>query len=218
MDCERIRDLMVLVLFDEAEPEQRVLVGGHVERCEACRDYYAELRAAAALLERMPRFEPPRRRRRRLRPRLARATRAAAAAAVVLMSRRKAAELDLEPFAAIRCYSSGGVDPAYMGLGPVPAVRRALRRAGLSLEDMDLVEINEAFAAQAIACMRELGLSKEEVNPHGSGISLGHPIGASGARMVVSAMYDMRRRGLRRAILAMCIGGGQGMAMVLERD
>ncbi len=86
MDCERIRDLMVLVLFDEAEPEQRVLVGGHVERCEACRDYYAELRAAAALLERMPRFEPPRRRRRRLRPRLARATRAAAAAAVVLVA------------------------------------------------------------------------------------------------------------------------------------
>ncbi|MBE9505365.1 MAG: acetyl-CoA C-acetyltransferase, partial [Chloroflexi bacterium] len=114
-----------------------------------------------------------------------------AAAAVVMMSREKADALGLKPMVTLRAFSSGGVDPKYMGLGPIPAVRKALARAGLGVDDLDLVELNEAFAAQAIACVRELGFSWEKTNPHGSGISLGHPIGCTGARQVVTAMYDM---------------------------
>jgi acetyl-CoA C-acetyltransferase len=140
-----------------------------------------------------------------------------AAAAVVLMSREKADQLGLDPVVSIKSYASGAVDPAYMGLGVIPSVRKALEKAGLSVEDMDIVELNEAFAAQAIACMRELGLSLENTNVNGSGISLGHPIGCTGARLVVTIMHEMQRRELDWGLVTMCIGGGQGMAAVLSR-
>jgi acetyl-CoA C-acetyltransferase len=140
-----------------------------------------------------------------------------AAAAVVLMSKEKAEQLGLEPWATIRSYASGAVDPAYMGLGPIPAVRKALKQAGMTIDDMDVIELNEAFAAQAIACMRELNLSLDNTNVRGSGISLGHPIGCTGARLTVTILHEMRRRDLHTGLVTMCIGGGQGMAMVLER-
>jgi len=140
-----------------------------------------------------------------------------AAAAVVLMSREKADQLGLDPVVSIKSYASGAVDPAYMGLGVVPSVRKALDRPGLSVEDMDVIELNEAFAAQAIACMRELGLSLDNTNVHGSGVSLGHPIGCTGARLVVTIMHEMQRRDLDWGLVTMCIGGGQGMAAVLGR-
>ncbi len=140
-----------------------------------------------------------------------------AAAAVVLMSREKAEELGQKILGVIRSYASGGVDPAYMGLGPIPAVRKALAKAELEVKDLDVVELNEAFAAQAIACIRELGFDLEKTNPRGSGIALGHPIGATGTRQVVTLLHEMKRRGLKRGLVTMCIGGGQGMAMVIER-
>jgi acetyl-CoA C-acetyltransferase len=140
-----------------------------------------------------------------------------AAAAVLVMSRAKAKELGLEPWVTIKSYAGGGVDPAYMGLGPIPASRKALQRAGMTVKDLDLVELNEAFAVQAIASMRELGLTLDNTNPNGSGISLGHPIGATGARMLVTAMYEMKRENRKNALITMCIGGGQGMAMVVEK-
>jgi acetyl-CoA C-acetyltransferase len=140
-----------------------------------------------------------------------------AAAAVVLMSREKADQLGLEPLVSLKSYASGAVDPAYMGLGVVPSVRKALDRAGLSVKDMDVIELNEAFASQAIACMRELGLTTENTNVLGSGISLGHPIGCTGARLVVTIMHEMLRSGLEWGMVTMCIGGGQGMAAVLSR-
>ncbi|MFC2050304.1 acetyl-CoA C-acetyltransferase [Chloroflexota bacterium] len=140
-----------------------------------------------------------------------------AAAAVVLMSKDKAKELRLEPSGVIKSYASGGVDPAYMGLGPIPAVKKALERAGISIKDLDIIELNEAFASQAIACMRELGLSTENTNIRGSGISLGHPIGCTGARLVVTILHEMKRQNLHLGLVTMCIGGGQGMAMVVER-
>jgi acetyl-CoA C-acetyltransferase len=133
------------------------------------------------------------------------------------MKREKAEELGLPILGIIRSYASGGVDPAYMGLGPVPAVKKALRKAGLSIQDLDIIELNEAFAAQAIACMRELNLGLEKTNPLGSGIALGHPIGATGTRQVVTMLHHMKRMGLRRGLVTLCIGGGQGMAMVIER-
>jgi acetyl-CoA C-acetyltransferase len=140
-----------------------------------------------------------------------------AAAAVVLMSLQKAKELNLTPLGIIKSYASGGVDPAYMGLGPVPAVRRALDRAGIGIKDLDVIELNEAFASQAIACMRELGLSTDNTNVRGSGVSLGHPIGCTGARLVVTILHEMKRQNLHRGLVTMCIGGGQGMAMVIQR-
>jgi acetyl-CoA C-acetyltransferase len=140
-----------------------------------------------------------------------------AAAAVVLMSAEKARELGLQPIVTIKSFASGAVDPAYMGIGVVPAVRKAIKRAGVGIETVDVFELNEAFASQAIACMRELKLGTEKVNPHGSGISLGHPIGCTGARLLVTIMHDMKRRNLKRGLISMCIGGGQGMAMVVER-
>jgi acetyl-CoA C-acetyltransferase len=140
-----------------------------------------------------------------------------AAAAVLVMSRAKAKELGLEPMVTIKSYAGGGVDPAYMGLGPIPASRRALLHAGLTVKDIDVVELNEAFAAQAIASMRELGLSLDNTNPNGSGISLGHPIGASGARILVTTMYEMKNENWKTGLITMCIGGGQGIAMVVER-
>ena len=133
------------------------------------------------------------------------------------MSREKAEELGLEPWATIKSYASGGVDPAYMGLGLVPAVKKALEKGGLTIQDMDVIELNEAFAAQVVACMRELGLSLDNTNVHGGGISLGHPLGCTGARLVVTILHEMRRRNLKLGLVTMCIGGGQGMAMVLER-
>jgi acetyl-CoA C-acetyltransferase len=140
-----------------------------------------------------------------------------AAAAVVLMSREKAKQLGLEPLVSIKSHASGAVDPAYMGLGVVPSVRKALDKASLTVEDMDVIELNEAFAAQAIACMRELGLSLDNTNVHGGGISLGHPIGCTGARLMVTIMHEMKRRDLKWGLVTMCIGGGQGMAAVVGR-
>ncbi|OAT81729.1 acetyl-CoA C-acetyltransferase [Desulfotomaculum copahuensis] len=139
-----------------------------------------------------------------------------AAAAVVLMSREKAAQLGLKPWLTIRSWASGGVDPAYMGVGPIPAVRKALHKAGITAANLDVIELNEAFASQAIACMRELDLSMEKTNPLGSGISLGHPIGCTGARLMVTIMHEMKRQSLHYGLVTMCIGGGQGMAMVVE--
>jgi acetyl-CoA C-acetyltransferase len=139
------------------------------------------------------------------------------AAAVLVMSADKAKELGLAPFVKIKAFAAGGLDPAYMGLGPIPAVRKVLKAAGLELGDIDMIELNEAFAAQAIGCMRELGLKTDRPNELGSGISLGHPIGATGARQMVTAMNHMRRKGYRTGLITMCIGGGMGMAMIVER-
>ncbi len=140
-----------------------------------------------------------------------------AAAAVLLMSADKAREMGLTPIVKIRAFASGGLDPAYMGLGPVPAVRRVLAQTGMGLGDIDLIELNEAFAAQAIGCMRELDIAVDRPNPLGSGISLGHPIGCTGARQMVTAMHHMQRLGLGAGLISMCIGGGMGMAMIVTR-
>jgi acetyl-CoA C-acetyltransferase len=140
-----------------------------------------------------------------------------AAAAVLLMSAHKAKELGLETIVKIKAFAAGGVDPAYMGLGPVPAVRKVLNTAGMTLDDIDMIELNEAFAAQAIGCMRELGIENDRPNELGSGISLGHPIGCTGARQMVTGMYHMQRKGYKTGIICMCIGGGMGMAMIVER-
>ncbi len=141
-----------------------------------------------------------------------------AAAALLLMSAEKAENLGLEPLARIRAYSSAGIDPAFMGLGPVPAVRKIMDREKLTMGDFGAVELNEAFASQAIACLRELGCDPERTNMLGSGISIGHPIGCSGARILVTLMHHMRRSGHDLGLASLCIGGGQGMAMVLERS
>jgi acetyl-CoA C-acetyltransferase len=114
-------------------------------------------------------------------------------------------------------YSHAGVPPRIMGMGPVPAVRAVLERTGLKIDEIDLFEVNEAFAAQALAVVRELGLPAERTNPNGSGVSLGHPIGATGAILTVKALYELRRTGGRYALVTMCIGGGQGIAAILER-
>ena len=139
-----------------------------------------------------------------------------AAAAVLLMKEEECAQLGLTPVARILGFASGAVDPAYMGLGPVPAVKKALKIAGMSLDDVNLIELNEAFASQAIACIRELGVSLDRTNIYGSGISLGHPIGCTGARLVVTLLHAMKRNNARYGLATMCIGGGQGMAMVFE--
>jgi len=141
-----------------------------------------------------------------------------AAAAVLLMSKEKAKALKLEPLGTIRSYASGGVDPAYMGLGPIPAVRKAFKKANVSLNDIGLIELNEAFASQAIACLRELKFDLEKTNVNGSGISLGHPIGCTGARLIVTLLHEMKRRKVNLGLAALCIGGGQGMAMIVERS
>ena len=140
-----------------------------------------------------------------------------AAAAVLMMSADKAKELGLEPIVKIKAFAAGGVDPAYMGLGPVPAVRKVLKAAGMTLNDIDMIELNEAFASQAIGCMRELGIETDRPNELGSGISLGHPIGCTGARQMVTGMNHMQRKGYNTGLITMCIGGGMGMAMVVER-
>lgn len=140
-----------------------------------------------------------------------------AAAAVLLMSKEKAEQLQLEPLVKVTSYASGAIDPAYMGLGPIPAVKKALEKAKLTIDDIDVIELNEAFASQAIACMRELKMDEEKTNPLGSGISLGHPIGCTGARLLVTIAHEMRRKNHKYGLVTMCIGGGQGMAMVVER-
>ncbi|MBW2219483.1 MAG: acetyl-CoA C-acyltransferase, partial [Deltaproteobacteria bacterium] len=129
----------------------------------------------------------------------------------------KAEELGLEPIVKIKGFSSGGLDPAYMGLGPVPAVKKVLQQTGMTIDDIQMIELNEAFASQAIGCMRELGLENDRPNELGSGISLGHPIGCTGARQVVSGIYHMKRMQYTTGLITMCIGGGMGMAMVVER-
>ncbi|MBC2705938.1 acetyl-CoA C-acetyltransferase [Desulfobacula sp.] len=140
-----------------------------------------------------------------------------AAAAVLLMSEEKADELGLEKLAKIKSFSAGGLDPAYMGLGPVPAVKKVLKQTGMSIDDIDLIELNEAFAAQAIGCMRELNIDVERPNELGSGVSLGHPIGCTGARQMVTAINQMKRKSYSTGLISMCIGGGMGMAMIIER-
>jgi len=140
-----------------------------------------------------------------------------AAAALVIMSAEKAKELGLKPMATIRSYASGGVDPAFTGLGAVPATKKALKLAGLSLKDIDYIELNEAFASQAIGVMRELGFDYQKANFRGSGISLGHPIGCTGARIMVTLLHEMIRRDYHFGLATLCIGGGQGMATVVER-
>ncbi len=140
-----------------------------------------------------------------------------AAAAVLLMSRKKAVALGLEPLAEIKAFASGGLDPAYMGLGPVPAVRKVLQQTGMAISDIDMIELNEAFASQAIACCRELNLPEERPNELGSGISIGHPIGCTGARQMVTAIHQMQRKQYASGLISMCIGGGMGMAMLIGR-
>jgi acetyl-CoA C-acetyltransferase len=140
-----------------------------------------------------------------------------AAAAVVLMERGMAESRGLKPLARLVSYAHAGVDPKYMGIGPIPATRKALERAGLSVGDLDVIEANEAFAAQACAVSKELELDPAKVNPNGSGISLGHPIGATGALITVKALYELQRVGGRYALVTMCIGGGQGIAAIFER-
>ncbi|HRP20401.1 MAG TPA: acetyl-CoA C-acyltransferase family protein [Alicycliphilus sp.] len=140
-----------------------------------------------------------------------------AAAAVVLMEAKTAQARGARPMARLVAYAHAGVDPKYMGIGPVPATQLALKKAGLTVKDLDVIEANEAFAAQACAVTRDLGLDPAKVNPNGSGISLGHPIGATGALITVKALYELQRIQGRYALVTMCIGGGQGIAAVFER-
>jgi acetyl-CoA C-acetyltransferase len=139
------------------------------------------------------------------------------AAGVVLMSAAKAAALGLTPLARIASYASAGLDPAYMGMGPVPAARKALQRAGWSPADLDLLEINEAFAAQACAVHQEMGWDTSKVNVNGGAIAIGHPIGASGCRILVTLLHEMQRRDAKKGIASLCIGGGMGVALTVER-
>lgn len=138
------------------------------------------------------------------------------AAAVLMMSAAKAKQLGLKPLVTIESFASGGLDPAYMGLGPVPAIQKALAQCGKKIGDIDMIELNEAFASQAIGCMLELGIDVEKPNQLGSGISMGHPIGCTGARQMVTAMYQMQRKQYATGLISMCIGGGMGMAMVIS--
>jgi acetyl-CoA C-acetyltransferase len=140
-----------------------------------------------------------------------------AAAAVVLMNGAEVKARGLKPLARLVGYAHAGVDPKYMGIGPVPATQAVLKKTGLSINDIDVVEANEAFAAQACAVIRDLGLDPAKVNPNGSGISLGHPIGATGALITVKAVHELQRIGGRYALVTMCIGGGQGIAAIFER-
>jgi acetyl-CoA C-acetyltransferase len=140
-----------------------------------------------------------------------------AAAAVVLMERGLAVKRGLQPLGRLVAYSHAGVDPKYMGIGPVPAVKALLKRTGFSLKDIDVFEVNEAFAAQALAVCRGLELPPDRTNPNGSGISLGHPIGATGCILTIKALYELKRTGGKRALVTMCIGGGQGIAAIFER-
>lgn len=139
-----------------------------------------------------------------------------AASAIVLMSADKAKEQGIKPLARIVTDVTTGVSPLIMGIGPVPAVRKALKQAGLTLDDIDLIELNEAFASQSLAVIRELGLDMEKTNVNGGAIALGHPIGATGARLMTTLLYELRRRKGRYGMVTLCIGGGQGMATIIE--
>jgi acetyl-CoA C-acetyltransferase len=138
------------------------------------------------------------------------------AAALVVMSARAAAERGLKPFGTVESYASVGVDPKIMGIGPVPAVNKALEKAGLALKDIDLFELNEAFAAQSLAVLRELEIEPDRINVHGGAIALGHPIGASGGRILVTLLHELRRRDAQRGVATLCVGGGQGQAAVIR--
>ena len=140
-----------------------------------------------------------------------------AGAAVVVMSKEKAEELGIKPMCTIKSYASVGVDPSIMGVGPVPASKKALEKAGLTIADMDLVEANEAFAAQSLAVRKDLGLDPEKTNVNGGAIAIGHPIGASGCRILITLIYEMMRRDSKYGLATLCIGGGMGTAMVVER-
>jgi acetyl-CoA C-acetyltransferase len=133
------------------------------------------------------------------------------------MSADRAKTLGKTPIATIVAYASGGVDPAFMGMGPIPAVKNVLAKAGLKIEDIDYWELNEAFASQAICCIKELGIDPSRVNHNGGAISIGHPIGASGARILVTLLYQMKRINAKRGIATLCIGGGMGHALIVER-
>uniref|UniRef100_UPI002ABDE695 acetyl-CoA C-acetyltransferase n=1 Tax=Paraburkholderia sp. J67 TaxID=2805435 RepID=UPI002ABDE695 len=139
------------------------------------------------------------------------------AAAVVVMSAKQAEALGLTPLARIKSYAAGGVDPKVMGMGPVPASKRALERAGWSVGDLDLMEINEAFAAQALAVNKQMGWDTSKINVNGGAIAIGHPIGASGCRILVTLLHEMQRRDAKRGLASLCIGGGMGVALALER-
>jgi acetyl-CoA C-acetyltransferase len=139
------------------------------------------------------------------------------AAAVVVMSAKKAAELGLKPLARIAAFGTSGLDPATMGMGPVPATRKALQRAGWSVQDVNLFELNEAFAAQACAVNKELGIDPAKVNVNGGAIAIGHPIGASGCRILVTLLHEMQRREAKKGVAALCIGGGMGVSLAVER-
>jgi acetyl-CoA C-acetyltransferase len=139
------------------------------------------------------------------------------AAAVVVMSAEKAKQLGLTPLARIASYASAALDPAYMGMGPVPASTKALQRAGWKAAELDLLDINEAFAAQACAVHNEMGWDTSKVNVNGGAIAIGHPIGASGCRILVTLLHEMKRRGAKRGIASLCIGGGMGVALTVER-
>lgn len=138
-------------------------------------------------------------------------------AAVVVMSEEKANELGITPLCSIKSYASAGVEPKIMGIGPVPSTRKALEKAGLSMEDIDLIEANEAFAAQSVAVGKELGFDMDKLNVNGGAIALGHPIGASGCRILISLIYEMQKRDASTGLATLCIGGGQGTAMIVER-
>ena len=138
------------------------------------------------------------------------------ASAIVVMSASKAMERGLQTFGTVESYASVGVEPKIMGIGPVPAVRKALAKAGLELGDIDLFELNEAFAAQSLAVLRELDIDPERINPHGGAIALGHPIGASGGRILVTLLHEMRRRNAGRGLATLCVGGGQGQAAIIR--
>lgn len=139
------------------------------------------------------------------------------AAMIVLMSEEKAKELGITPLATIKGYATKGVDPAIMGYGPVPATRAALEKAGWKLEEVDLIEANEAFAAQSIAVVRDLGLDTSKVNVNGGAIALGHPIGCSGARILTTLLYEMKKRDAKKGLATLCIGGGMGTTLLVER-
>jgi len=132
------------------------------------------------------------------------------------MSQRMAQERGLEPLGLVESYASVGVEPRVMGIGPITATRQALAKVGLKIEDVDLFELNEAFAAQSLAVRRELGIPEDRVNPHGGAIALGHPIGASGGRILVTLLHEMKREGLHRGVATLCVGGGQGQAAVIR--
>jgi len=138
-------------------------------------------------------------------------------AAVIVMSAKKAEALGLKPLARIKAYANAGVDPKVMGMGPVPASRRCLERAGWSVDDLDLMEINEAFAAQALAVHKQMGWDTSKVNVNGGAIAIGHPIGASGCRVLVTLLHEMQKRDAKRGLASLCIGGGMGVALALER-